>query len=85
MRFFGVGGGRGWDSFKVLILSPMGLKEEGPGILRLGGVASVAAPLSLRSTDPSRSNGAMNTMTPRDPSAVVNIARSPKHIVHRSL
>ena len=37
MRFFGVGGGRGWDSFKVLILSPMGLKEEGPGILRLGG------------------------------------------------
>ena len=64
MRLFGVGGRRDWNSDKVLILSPMGLEEEWWNF-EAGGVASVAVPLSFGSTDPSRSNGAMNTMTPR--------------------
>ena len=45
MRLFGVGGRRDWNSDKVLILSPMGMLEEGSE-WNFGGVESVAASLT---------------------------------------
>ena len=82
MRFFG-GGGRGWNSDKVLILSPMGLEEEWWNF-EAGGRCKCCGASVLWFHGPVPVKWCHEHHdTPRDTSALVNIAR-PKHIVDQS-